>query len=92
MAEKRELVKILYIVPEGEEDAGKGESLWAYSLGNQLYELQNIPVNAEHLNVEDIVRCEESNNSRPIIKVLVKKSGNRTLRVISKKKFQMIWP
>ena len=79
---KRELVKILYVIPEGEEDAGKSESLWAYSLGNQLYELQNIPVFAEHLNVEDIVLCDEPPNSIPIINVLSKPSGNRTLRVI----------
>lgn len=76
------LVKILYVIPDGEEDAGAGEGLWAYSLGNQLYELQNIPVFAEHLNVEDIVRCEEPSDSIPIIRELVKPSGNRTLRVI----------
>lgn len=80
--EEHPLVKIIYIIPEGEEDAGQGEGLWAYSLGNQLYELQNIPLNAEHLNVEDIVRCEESENLKPVIKELVKRSGNRTLRVI----------
>ncbi len=82
MSKQRELVKILYIIPEGEEDAGQGEGLWAFSLGNQLYELQNIPINAEHLSVEDIVRCEESDDIRPVIKELVKRGGNRTLRVI----------
>lgn len=84
MPEKRDasLVKILYIIPEGEEDAGQGESLWAYPLGNQLYELQNIPFHAEHLNVEDIVRCSEPPDTKPVIQELVKRSGNRTLRVI----------
>src|SRR5215510_322463 len=76
------LVKILFVIPEGEEDAGQGEGLWAYALGNQLYELQNIPVYAEHLNVEDIVRCEEFPDTKPVIRELVRRSGNRTLRVI----------
>ncbi len=76
------LVKILYAIPDDEEDAGSGESLWAFSLGNQLYELQNIPVYAEHLNIEDVVLCDEPNNSIPIIREVVKRSGNRTLRVI----------
>src|SRR5689334_2410366 len=76
------LVKILYFIPAGEDDAGECESLWAYSLGNNLYELQNIPVYAEHLNVEDVVRCEESAETKPVIRELVRRSGNRTLRVI----------
>lgn len=78
------LVKILYIIPEGEEGAGQGESLWAYSLGNQLYELQNIPVYAAHLNVEDIVRCDEPLDTIPIIQELVARSSNGTLRLIFK--------
>lgn len=78
----RQLVKIVYIIPETEEDAGLAEGLWAYPLGNQLYQLQNIPVYAEHLNVEDIVRCEEPPDARPVIQEVVEWSGNRTLRVI----------
>lgn len=76
------LAKVFYIVPEGEEDEGRGESLWAYSLGDQLYELQNIPVYAEHLNIGDVVQCRESNDTLPVIQKLIRKSGNRTLRVI----------
>ena len=79
---EEKLVKVLYIVPDSEEDAGESEGLWAYSLGDRLYELQNIPVYAEHLNVEDIVRCDEPSDGIPIIRELVKRSGNRTLRVI----------
>lgn len=78
------LVKILYIIPEGEAGAGQGESLWAFSLGNQLYELQNIPVYADHLNVGDIVHCDELSDTIPIIQELVARSGNRTLRLIFK--------
>jgi len=70
--EKQELVKISYLIPEGEDYAGKVETLWAYSLGDQLYELQNIPLYAEHLNVEDIVLCDESADSLPLINKLIK--------------------
>ena len=80
--DEHKLIKILYVIPDGEEDAGSAESLWAYSLGNQLYELQNIPIYAEHLNVEAVVRCVEPSDSIPIIRELVKPCGNRTLRVI----------
>ncbi len=81
---KRKPVKILYIVPDDEddEDAGMAEGLWAFSLGEQLYQLQNIPVFAEHLNVEDIVHCVEPTDTQPVIQEVVKRSGNRTLRVI----------
>jgi len=74
--------KILYIVPDNDEDAGTGESLYAYSLGNQLYELQSVPFYADHLNLEDIVRCDEPAETMPVIRELFKRSGNRTMRVI----------
>lgn len=75
------LVKILYIIPEGEDDAGLGERLWAEPLGNGLYRLQNIPVFAEHFSVEDVVQCDESVQTLPVIHHLHQRSGNRTLRV-----------
>lgn len=80
--DNRQLAKILYIIPEGEEDEGSAESLWAYSLGEQLYELQNIPIYTENLNIGDVVRCHESAEELPVIDKLAQKSGNRTLRVI----------
>ena len=79
---KRKIRKILYIVPEGEDDGGDREILWAHSLGSGLYELQNIPFYSFDLNVEDVVRCDESFFQMPVIKDIVSQSGNRTLRVI----------
>ena len=79
---KRKIRKILYIVPEGEDDGGDREILWAYSLGSGLYELQNIPFYSFDLNVEDVVRCDELFFQMPVIKDIVSQSGNRTLRVI----------
>ena len=78
---KRKLMKIRYVIPEGNAHAGRAEILGAHSLGDHLYELQNIPFYAEHLNFEDIVFCDESDNSLPVINRLIKWSGNRTVRV-----------
>ena len=78
---KRKLIKIRYVIPEGNDYAGLEEILDAHSLGDHLYKLQNIPFYAEHLNFEDIVYCDESDDSFPVIKSLVRESGNRTLRV-----------
>lgn len=95
--EKRELVKISYMIPEGDDYAGQVEILWAYSLGDQLYELQNIPFYAEHLNLEDVVFCDEPADSLPVINRLIKWSGKRTLRVAfadeapDKKCVDIIW-
>ena len=80
--EKQDLVKISYVIPEGDDYADQAETLWAYSLGDHLYELQNIPFYAEHLSVEDIVFCDEPVDSLPVIIRLIKWSGNRTLRVV----------
>jgi hypothetical protein len=76
------LIKILYIIPDRDGDGGLRESLWAHSLGNQLYELQNIPFYVFDLNVSDIVYCDEPLFDLPIIRDLVKSSGNQTLRVV----------
>jgi hypothetical protein len=77
----RKLVKIVYVVPHDEELAGQKEGLWAYPLGKQLYRLENIPLLAKHLNLDDVVRCKESFFAKPIIKELVGRSGNRKMYV-----------
>jgi hypothetical protein len=82
------LVKVLYVIPEGEDDAGLSESMWALPLGDSLFELQNISVYAEHLNFADVVRCEESVDALPVICELVRASGHRTLRVIFREETQ----
>lgn len=94
---KRKLIKIRYVIPEGDAYAGRAEILGAHSLGDHLYELQNIPFYAEHLNFEDIVFCDESDDSLPVINRLIKRSGNKTLRIAftdeapDKKCVDIIW-
>ncbi len=60
----------------------KGESFWARPLGNDLYELQNVPFCAYGLNFGDIVRAVPASPERkPEITEVVERSGNETLRV-----------
>lgn len=60
----------------------KGESLWAKHLGDDLYEIQNIPFCAYGLNCGDVVRATpDAPDQSPEVREVVRRSGNRTLRV-----------
>jgi len=59
-----------------------GESLWALSLGDDLYEIRSTPFCAYGLNWGDVVRAmEERPDYKPEIIEVVKLSGHRTLRI-----------
>jgi hypothetical protein len=59
-----------------------GESMWALQVGEELYELRNVPFHAYDLNFGDIVRATaDGPELKPEIREVVKRSGNRTLRV-----------
>jgi Domain of unknown function (DUF4265) len=63
-----------------------GESLWATSLGNDLYRIENVPFFAYGLNFLDIVRATaDSPELKPEIREVVTASGHRTYRVIFNK-------
>ncbi len=60
----------------------KGESLWAKSLGGDLYEIQNVPFCAYGLNCGDVVRAtSDAPDMKPEVREIVRRSGNGTLRV-----------
>jgi hypothetical protein len=60
----------------------KGESLWAKRLGNDLYEIQNIPCCAYGLNFGDVVRAtSDAPDLKPEVRAVVTRSGNRTARI-----------
>jgi hypothetical protein len=60
----------------------KGESLWAKALGDDLYEIQNVPFCAYGLNCGDVVRAlSEGPEFKPEVREVVRRSGNRTLRI-----------
>ncbi|MFZ6820073.1 DUF4265 domain-containing protein [Undibacterium sp. Ji22W] len=60
-----------------------GESMWADDLGDNKYQIKNIPFYAYGLNYDDIVLAEaESEEFKPEIKKLLEASGHRTLRIM----------
>jgi hypothetical protein len=60
----------------------KGESLCVKDLGDDLYEIQNVPFCAYGLNWGDVVRATaDSLDLKPEVREVVRRSGNKTLRV-----------
>ena len=74
-----ELVKVLVELPD--HWLWKSESMWARSLGNDLYELGNSPFCAYGLNYKDVVfAIAQPATGKPRICRLVRTAGHRTLR------------
>jgi hypothetical protein len=58
-----------------------GESLWARALGDDLYEIDNIPFYAYGINFQDVVRANVHHpDQKPRVEKIVHTSGHRTLR------------
>lgn len=74
------LTKVLVELPE--EVGTTGERLWARQVGEDLYEIRNVPWYAYKLNWGDVVRCAGlSPADLPIVRQVVERSGHRTVRV-----------
>lgn len=59
------------------------ETLWATSLGNDLYKLDNSPFYAYDVSWEDVVLAiPSSTGDIPDFQHVVKRSGNKTIRII----------
>jgi hypothetical protein len=74
------LEKVLVALPN--HWATGGESIWAKPLGKDEYELRNSPFYAYGLNWGDIVLAISAEpDLKPLVRKVVRPSGNRTLRV-----------
>jgi len=74
--------KVLFRTPEG-NGTFQVETLWAYSLGDDKYKLDNSPFYAYSVSWEDIVYAPyDPVEARPTFQRIVTKSGNRTIRVL----------
>ena len=81
MNEAEKLTKVCVDLPN--HWATGGESMWAVDLGDDLYELRNVPFHAYGLNFGDVVRATaDSPDLKPEIRAVVRRSGHRTLRVV----------
>lgn len=73
------LTKIYVDLPE--HWSTSGESMWAKSLGDDLYEIDNVPFHAYGINWKDVVRAiAPDERSKPQVVEVVRPSGHRTLR------------
>ncbi len=74
--------KVLFRVPEPDGSA-QVETLWAVSLGDDKYLLENSPFFAYSVSWQDIVYAPYANaEGHPTFSKIISKSGNRTIRVI----------
>ena len=78
---EEELEKVYVDLPN--HWATGGESMWAKPLGNDLYQIQNIPFFAYGLNYLDIVKVDSSDETiKPVVLEVVEPSGFMTLRIV----------
>jgi len=81
MDDVSDLVKVVVDLPHHWNT--NGESMWARSLGNDLYELRNSPFSAYDLNYLDVVFAMSSEPGlKPRISRIERRSGHKTLRLI----------
>jgi hypothetical protein len=79
--DKENLAKIVVRLPS--DAPGESESLWAESLGNDLYRLRNSPWFAFGLHFHDVVRAvPDGPGELPRVREVVRRSGHKTLRVL----------
>jgi hypothetical protein len=78
MPEEKPLTKVAF----RDDDDGKVETLWAYDLGEDLYQLDNTPWYQYGVSWKDVIEAvPESEGGLPLFRRVVEKSGYRTLRV-----------
>ena len=74
--------KVLFRVP-ADDGSAQVETLWATSLGNDQYRLENSPFYAYSVSWKDVVFAPfDPAEDRATFRQVVKKSGNRTVRLI----------
>ena len=74
--------KVLFRVPN-EDGSAEVETLWAFDLGNNEYQLDNVPFYAYSVSLHDVVFAPyDPTEGFPRFQKVVRKSGNRTVRII----------
>ena len=75
-------VKIRYeFLPDEKGNPSPSELVWARPLGNNLFQVENVPEDIVDVNLHDVVKCKLVDDQLPVIVEIVRVSGNRTLRV-----------
>ena len=77
MSEEKLLTKVVF-----RDDDGNVETLWAFDLGGNLYQLDNTPWYQYGVSWKDVIEAVPENEGEfPLFRRVVEKSGYRTLRV-----------
>jgi uncharacterized protein DUF4265 len=80
MSDDEELTKVVVDLPT--PGGPSGESMWAKALGEDLYEIRNVPFFAYGLNFGDTVRAvSPAPDLKPVVIEVVRAGGFSTLRV-----------
>ena len=81
MNEDNDLCKL--VIELGYHWAGYGsEGIWARPVGDDLYEVDNIPFYAYGINVADVVRARPPGpDMKPVVERVERASGHRTVRL-----------
>lgn len=71
--------KVRFLLPDGPYAS---ESLWATSMGNNLYRIENYPFFVYDVSWKDLVEAiPDAPGNNPVFTRIVKKSGSNTIRV-----------
>ena len=86
VAESEQLVKVFVrLEPDADKQTehwwAEAESLWALPIGEDAYELRNIPWETDALHPREIVRCRRSEDGRLQVVDVLECVGHATLRV-----------
>lgn len=79
--DEERLVKVVFRVEDG--DSVYVETPWARQIGPTEYELDNLPWHAYGISLGDVFEATpEPTDPRPHFRQVLRKSGNRTVRII----------
>lgn len=83
--------KVLFRVPSNDPEGNDAnvETLWALSLGDDRYRLDNLPYFAYSVSCDDVVYAPfDEDEGFPTFEHVVEKSGNRTIRLFFEKAYE----
>jgi hypothetical protein len=84
--ESEQLVKVLVRLEpdadrEPEHSWAESEMLWALPVGDDVYELRNIPWETDSLHHRDLVRCRRDEDGSLLVVAVLERCGHATLRI-----------
>jgi len=76
------LVKVVFELEPSDWHEHATESLWALNLGDDRYQIQNVPFHAYGVSYDDIVLAKANDEGQLIVQAVRERGGHSTYRVI----------